>query len=210
MRKNGHADYILVLNTAFPVHKCDMAHSPTDLACSMLAVAWPGAAAGDPTPAGAATGAVRFPTATAHLAAAAWAPAPACTAAAKSAGASGNETDAAAPGASVTRWKPLHHAMGHRCPAFCHMHCQVPNALMSWSPPAARSHFSASEAVVCQQHPGSMKTRTQGSNGRIQRSLGKRVKDRFFSQICRPESQGCQYLRDRRGRSKPAASGALG
>lgn len=42
----------------------------------------------------------------------------------------------------------LHHAMGHRCPALCHTHCQVPNALMSWSPPTARRYSSTSAAIV--------------------------------------------------------------
>jgi len=53
----------------------------------------------------------RSATATSQLAAAACAPAPVCTTAAKSAGFSEKATVAAAPAASVTRWYPLQHRM---------------------------------------------------------------------------------------------------
>ena len=96
--------------------------APTDCALSSGFAAAAGAGA-VPRFAGNATGAVRFPTVTAQVAAAACAPAPACVAAAKSAGLSGNVTVAAAPGASVTFWNPLQGgrvasfkvSMGSRC-----------------------------------------------------------------------------------------------
>ena len=80
--------------------------APTDWALSSESAATAGAGA-VPRFAGGLTDVVRVPTAMAQVAAAACAPAPACVAAAKSAGPSGNVTVAAAPGASVTFWKPL-------------------------------------------------------------------------------------------------------